>query len=350
MGDWDGKSMASIIRDAGKGGAAFPAASHEIAAGPLFINQSQIYALGYRTSQHPYPVVRRLAADGSKVWEKAWQDLEDNTPSGAVMAGQDVVMLSGSMHSQLDDERLAHLIRFDTDGRELARKDLKVGKSGYVIGRWALLTELGSDLVIIINSHQFGNFGNNEALFGLQTICDGPRLTTLYRLDSQTLETKDTLAIPDFQAFAAEGGDSELKLGGETRGACESGGRGLLLQIKAQFKPSTIWKDTDPFPSNVQSVASSHGETFFAVKRQRPIGARRLGAAIADAGSKRWGDSGEDLLEFSIVRIGQDGAAVPFYDSAFGLSAFVQGLVINRGNPVIYGSLGGGPALSTQHE
>lgn len=346
MGDWDGKSMASIIRDAGERGVAFPAASHEIAAGPLFIDQSQIYALGYRISPHPYPIVRRLAPDGSKVWDKAWPDLADNTLAGAVKAGNHIVMLSGSISSELDEERLAHLIRFDDDGREIARKDMKVGASAFIVGRWALLSKLGPDPVLIINSRQFGQFGNNEALFGLQTLCDGPRQTTLYRLDSETLETKAMLTIPDFQVFGAEGGDGGLKLGGETRGPCETGGRGVLLKINSQFNSSTLWKDTDPFPSNIQSLASERGETIFAVKRERPIGVRRLGAIVAEAGSKRWGDSGEALLEFSIMRIGHDGAAVSLYDSAFGLNAFVQGLVFNRGKPAVYGSLGGRPALS----
>jgi hypothetical protein len=240
------------------------------------------------------------------------------------------------------------LIRFDVDGHEIARKDIKVGKSAFIVGRWALLSRLGPDPVLIINSRQFGSFGNNEALFGLQTLCDGPRLTTLYRLDSETFEMKGSLTIPDFQAFGAEGGDGELKIGGQTRGPCETGGKGLLLQINPQFNSSTLWKDSDPFPSNVQSMASEQGETFFTVKRQRPIGVRRLGAAVAETRSKRWGDNGEELFEFSVFKIVADGSVVPTYNSAFGLSTFVQGLVFDRGNPIIYGSLGGRAALSTQ--
>ncbi|MET4043370.1 CHAT domain-containing protein [Bradyrhizobium sp. RT6a] len=348
MGDWDGSSMASIIRDAGQDGADFPAASHDIAAGPLFIDQSQIYALGYKTSPHPYPIVRRLAPDGSKVWERAWPDLEDNSPAGAVRIGNDIVMLSGSIYSQQTDERVAYLTRFDVDGHEIARKEIKVGKSASVVGRSTLLSKLGPDPVLVVNLRQFGNFGANEALFGLPTLCDGPRQTVLYLLDSSTFETKKTLTIPDFQAFGADSGDGELKIGGQTRGACEAGGKGLLLQVGRQFTFSALWKDDDPFPSNVQSVASEQGETFFAVKRQRPIGVRRLGVTTAETGSKRWGDSGDELLEFSIFKIGPNGGAVPSYNSAFGLSAFAQGLVFDRGKLVIYGSLGGRPALSTR--
>lgn len=157
-----------------------------------------------------------------------------------------------------------------------------------------MLSKLGPDPVLIINSRQFGNFGANEALFGLSTLCDGPRQAVLYLLDSSTFEIKKTLTIPDFQAFGADGGDDQLQLGGQTRGTRDAGGKGLLLQVGPQFTSSALWKDDDPFPSNVQSVASEQGETFFAVNRQRPIGVRRLGATTADAGSKRCGDRGEE--------------------------------------------------------
>ena len=347
MDDWNGTSMSGTIKDTGQDGTRFQVSSHEIGAGALFIDQSQIYAFGYRTSPHPYPIVRRFGSDGSLVWEKAWPDLEDNIPGGGLKVGNVVVMLSGSSYSQQDGERVAHLIRFDAEGKEIARKDIQVGRSDFLIGRWALLSRLGPDPVLLINSRQFGDFGNNEALFGLPTLCDGPRLMTLYRLDGTTLETKSTLTIPDFQAFSASGHDGELKIGGQTRGACEAAGKGLLLRVNAHWTSSVLWKDDDPFPSNIQSVVSEQDQTFFAVKRQRPIGVRRFGAAVAESGSKRWGDGDDELLEFSTFRMGPNEAAVPIYNSAFGLSVFVQGLVFYAGKPVVYGSLGGRPAIST---
>lgn len=350
QGDWNGTSMAGIIRDAEQNGADFPPPSHDIAAGPLLVDQSRIYALGYRTSSHPYPIVRRLAPDGSKVWEKAWLDLQDQTPKGAIKIGNDIIMLSDSIYAQPREDRVAYLTRFDADGHETARKAIIIGKSAVIVGRSALLSKLGADPVLVVNSRQSGDFGTNEALFGLPTLCDGPRQTTLYLLDGAALEIKKTLTIPDIQSFGLEGDDGELKIGGQTRAACEAGGKGILLQISPQFTWSTLWKDDDPFSSHVQSVASGERETLFTVMRQRPVGIRRLSAAAIDPGSKRWGDDGEELLEFSIFRIGPNGDAIPSYHSAFGLSAFAQGLVLDRGQPVIYGSLGGRPALSGRQQ
>lgn len=345
MGDWDGKTMASIITDSTSSRSASFSKSHEIGAGKLLVDQSEVYAFGYKASIHPYPIVRRFARDGTQIWEKAWPDLADDMPQGEMKIGNDIVMLSGSTYGS-KDERIAHLIRFDRDGHELARKDIKVGMSEPIIGQWAFLSRLGPDLALIVNSQQFGDFGSSEALFGLPIICQGPREATLYLLDAATFEIRKTLKIPALQIAATNGGEQDLKIGGQTRGSCEDGGKGLLLRVTQDLTSSTLWKDEDAFPSNLQSVTTSGDETFFAVKRQRPIGVRRLGVETPEATSKRWGDGGDELLEFSVFKLGADGNTTSAYDSTFGLSAFAQGIVLDQGKPVIYGSLGGRPAIS----
>ncbi|WP_161534930.1 CHAT domain-containing protein [Bradyrhizobium sp. LCT2] len=347
MGDWDGKTMASIIRDATSNSAPAFSKSHEIGAGKLLVDQSQVYAFGYKVSVHPYPIVRRFTPDGTLVWEKAWPDLVDDMPYGSLKVGNDIVMLSGSTYSSKED-RIAHLVRFDPDGHEAARKEIKVGMSEFIIGQWALLSRVGPDLALIVNSRQFGNFGSSEALFGLPTLCQGPLESTIYLLDAATLEVKRTLTIPDLQVVAAEGDQQGLRIGGQTRGPCEDSGKGLLLQVTPELTSSPLWKDDDPFPSNIQSLTVTDGETLFAVKRQRPIGVRRLGAVSPEVTTKRWGDDGNELLEFSLLKLSADGGTISLYNSAFGLSAFAQGVVFSRGKPVIYGSLGGRPAISAQ--
>ncbi|MFT4115930.1 CHAT domain-containing protein [Bradyrhizobium sp.] len=346
MGDWDGKSMASVIREAEpKSSSSFPT-SHEIAAGNLLIDQSQVYAFGYKTSEHPYPIVRRFTPDGVEVWKKEWPDLANNTSYGSVTSGNDIVMLSGSSQSSTD-ERIAHIVRFDRDGNEMARRDIKVGQSAFIIGRWALLSKIGPNLALIINSRQFGNFGSSEALFGLPTLCQGPQQATIYRLDAATLDVKSTSTLPDLQVFAAEAGESQLRIAGQVHGPCEEGGKGLLVSVTPELTSTTLWKDDDAFPSSVQSLATSGDQTVFTVKRQRPIGVRRLNTGAPGVKTKRWGDAGDELLEFSVLNLGTDGSATSLFNSAFGLSAFAQGIVLSAGKPVIFGSLGGRAAIST---
>jgi hypothetical protein len=211
-----------------------------------------------------------------------------------------------------------------------------------------MLSHWGNDLALIVNSRQFGDFGSREPLFGLPFLCQGPIQATVYILDAGTFEVLNRVTLDDFQASTATDGPSGLTIGGETRASCEDGGKAALVRITQQLSASQIWKDDDQFPSTVQSITEENDNTLFAVKRQRPIGVRRLGALAPAAASKRWGDDGDELLEFSIFQMGGDNNPRSKYDSSFGISAFVQGLVLDRGKPVMYGSLGGRAAISFQ--
>ncbi|WP_027576981.1 hypothetical protein [Bradyrhizobium sp. WSM1743] len=114
------------------------------------------------------------------------------------------------------------------------------------------------------------------------------------------------------------------------------------------LRSSTVWKDDDAFPSNIQVVATSTDQILFAVKRQRPIGVRRLATATLEVSRPSAGATAAMNYWNSQLKLGVDGTAISIYDSAFGLSSFAQGLVLHRGKPVICGSLGGRPAISAQ--
>jgi CHAT domain-containing protein len=349
MGDWDGHTMASVITATSGDSLGFPVKSHEIGAGTLLVDQSRLFAFGYKPSVHPYPIVRQFAADGSQIWEKSWEDLVDGMPMGSLKVGSNIVMLAASTYTEHTEERVAHLIALDSGGNELLRRGLKVGQSEFLVGKWVMLESWGKNLALVVNSRQFGEFGSREPLFGLPSLCDGPVRTTVYMVDAGTFEIINKVTLNDFQASSSVDGPSGLVIGGEARASCDDGGRAALVRITPQLAATQIWKDDDPFPSSVQSIASANEMTFFAVKRQRPIGVRRVDSALSPAGSKRWGDTGDELLEFSLLQIWEDGMPTSWYDSSFGLSAFAQGLLLDgNSKPVLYGSLGGRPAISIQ--
>ena len=81
------------------------------------------------------------------------------------------------------------------------------------------------------------------------------------------------------------------------------------------------------------------------VRRQRPLGVRAIEQKRA-AESKRWGDDGVEMLEFSLLKIHSNGTVLGQYNSSFGISAFAQGMVHWRNKLAIFGSLGGLPAIS----
>ncbi|WP_342712880.1 CHAT domain-containing protein [Bradyrhizobium sp. B124] len=349
MDDWDGHTMASTITEVTEGASRFAILrSHDIGAGTLLVDQSRLFAFGYKPAEHPYPIVRQFTADGSQMWERRWENAIDGMPMGSVKVGSNIVMLAASTFTDPKVDRVAHLIAINSEGNEAFRKDLKVGQSEFLVGKWAVLTNWGKNLALVINSRSFGQFGSREPLFGLPSLCDGPVRTTVYVIDPGSFEITNQVSFDDFQASAATDGPSGLIVGGEARGACDDGGKAALVRVTAELATSEIWRDDDVFPSSVQSIVAAKGRSLFAVKRQRPIGVRRAGATAPNAGSKRWGDTGDELLEFSIFQSGDDGKPVSLYNSSFGLSTYAQGIVLNGDKPIIYGSLGGRAAITSQ--
>jgi hypothetical protein len=135
-------------------------------------------------------------------------------------------------------------------------------------------------------------------------------------------------------------------VGGMKRSACSDSGAATVYEVTSPNTPQLFWVDDDLFPSNVQSIRRFNTGFAVAVKRQRPVGVRSLGRSY-DATSKRWGDDGSDLWEFSILELTLNGEIARRYDSEFGLSSFVQGIVVAKNNVIAFGSLGGRPSLSS---
>jgi hypothetical protein len=179
---------------------------------------------------------------------------------------------------------------------------------------------------------------------GLPTWCLGKLTTTMYSVDSASMTITNIGTIPDFQTFSAEQIGGRNFVGGMRRGACSESGAAAVYEVTPPAAPQLFWVDDDLFPSNVQSIRRFNTGFALAVKRQRPVGVRLLGQSSQGA-SKRWGDDGSDLWEFSILEIAPNGEIARRYDSEFGLSSFVQGIVVAKGNVIAFGSLGGRPAL-----
>jgi hypothetical protein len=77
-----------------------------------------------------------------------------------------------------------------------------------------------------------------------------------------------------------------------------------------------------------------------------PLGVRVIEQKQGVAESKRWGDDGVELWEFSLLKIDSNGKLLGQYDSTFGISSFPQGIIHWRNKLMIFGGLGGRPAIS----
>jgi hypothetical protein len=116
--------------------------------------------------------------------------------------------------------------------------------------------------------------------------------------------------------------------------------------------PALIWKDNEIFNSSIKGVALAGSRLTLAVGHQRRIGFedRRNLAEDGIDGSKRWGDDAATRRDLSVVVLSPDGKQVSRRYQSAGLSLFVQGIAMSNGRLIVYGALGGMPALSDAGE
>jgi hypothetical protein len=345
-GDWNGQTMASIIADMKGGQILASVRSHEIAASTLLVDHSELYAFGFRTSAHPFPIVRRFNKIPNMVWEKHWEDLVDHTPIASQQTSDGFTMLLDPLYNTYGQDRSLVVVSFDKSGDEIARGAINVGPSAVVIGKVALLSQLGKEIVLVVNSQELGKLDpSKEVFFGMPYFCQGQVQSRIYYLNASTFHIVKEMKINDFQSWAVRGSENQLTLAGEARTSCEQGGKAAVLTVSAG-EAKQIWKDEDQFSSNVQSLTKTDDGMLLTIRRQRPIGVLRLSTTQPGTVSKRWGDQADQLLEFSVLAIRKDGSSASEYNSSFGVGAFAQGVFIQDRKAIAFGSLGGRPAIS----
>jgi hypothetical protein len=346
QGDWDGRTMAGIIKDA-RAKDDNGVRSHEIGAGGLVVAGDALYATGYRISEHPIPVIRKIANVGRVEWERSFNDLVDYTFSDGHYFDGHIFLVAEPLYEDRSKPRRIVVLKLDLSGNEVARGTITALFSNLLIGKKYLLSRSASGLALLVNSQELSAMDQTRReRFGLPTWCLGRLSTSMHVIDLASMSITSMGTVADFQTFSAEAVEGRLLLGGLKRSACSDSGAAAIYEVTSSETPRLFWIDNDLFPSNVQSVRRFNEGVAVVVKRERPVGVRSV-TQSTDGASKRWGDDGSELWEFSILEIDRNGGIGAQYDSAFGLSSFVQGIVVANGDLVAFGSLGGRPALSS---
>jgi hypothetical protein len=347
QGDWNGQSMAGIIKDATTRDGQNILTSREIGAGRLLVYGASFYAMGYRISERSFPILRKIGDGGRLIWEKRFDELIDvRLSDGAIVDGAMVVVLDTGI-SQPDRQII--LVKLDSDGRELARSSLKAPPITGLTMKPSLLFKAREGLVLVVNAEAAVRVERSPTdNLGLPSLCWGARAAELFKLDATSLATMPLTSIVDFHVAALGESNGKLMLGGEKRQHCARNGTAQLVEISEQGASRQIWADDDPFPSGVGALSASDDDIALVVNRQRPIGIRSMTPKAIDLSSKRWGDDGREQWEFSSLALNKDGKVLQRYDSSFGLSSYVQGMVRDRDATFVFGSLGGRPAISMQ--
>src|SRR5262249_12136051 len=131
---------------------------------------------------------------------------------------------------------------------------------------------------------------------------------------------------------------------------CSMYGKAALYKLSEFSSREIFWNDPDLFKGSVRGITSTSEGLWIAVGYQRALGRQlvRSGWSSGVEYKKRWGEDASTVHEASLIKLLGDGTAIIRKSLSAGLSIFVTGIEHNPGaeSPIIYGTLGGMPALS----
>ena len=351
QGEWDGRSMASIVKPENDDKAAIR--THEIGAGKLIAGNQSFYVSGFRTSQNSFPVLRKIGSDMNVIWERRLDDLAGYSMSDIQVIDNSVILLAETLYVGAAEPRKLALIRIDENGREVSRASITAPSADGMIGQRSFLSNAAGSLALVVNSQAPIHFDTSRLEpFGIPALCTADVTTMLYPIDPISLKAGPAATIDNFQTVSTQIAGGTRLLGGALHESCARTAKASLIQVPPldganPITTTTLWTDDDPFSSKVQALVPTEKGMTILVQRERPIGVRTLQPAKLDVGSKRWGDEGNTLTEYSLMTFDQDFKPTGRSESSFGISAFPQGMTVANDNTlVLFGSLGGRPAMT----
>jgi hypothetical protein len=261
--------------------------------------------------------------------------------------GSDLLVIAEPVFVTREKQQNAVLIKVLADGREIDRKEISATFARAIATRTITLIAQNRLLFIATEQQPGGVDTKVPNLFGLARWCTGAVTTQIRSFKLPELTFEQSFDMLDFETASANLDGTNVLLTGRLRERCADRGQAALVRFDEAKRFSTFWRDHDIFPSNAQSlIASSTSTKTLLVRRQRPTGVRSADPDALPADSKRWGDKGSELFQYSLVSVDRDYREVGAYNSSFGISAFPKGMARLNNQTVLYGSLGGRPAIS----
>jgi hypothetical protein len=232
QGDWDGRTMASIIKNGWIANDDKSVQSHEIGAGGLIVANNALYTTGYRISDHPIPVIRKITNGGKVEWEKRFDDLIDYTFSdGGYFDGHLFLVAQPNSENRSKLPQIA-VLKIDLEGREIGRGTVAPPYSNLLVGKRSFLSKTANGVSLMVNSQEISAMDQTKReRFGLPTWCLGKLTTIMYTIDLGSMGITKIGTIPDFQTFSAEQIGSRTFVGGMKRSACSDSGAATVYEV-----------------------------------------------------------------------------------------------------------------------
>jgi hypothetical protein len=353
--DWDGKKWASIIsRRHSDGRVDWRISSREVGAGRISENDNGVFAVGYTTEADPTPVVRLIDSDGRIQWQVTYPEFRGYSFEDITNANEGIFTVAVPRFIYTDQvwppsRPVGFLLEIGSTGNVTRKIPFEADRTGSVIGRSAFIQHWGRDIIVAVNhgmSRRTDHFESNIA--GLPLVCWENASTTLFQFagDDLTLSGKQT--IPSFKTTAVSVWAGSLYIGGEAFDNCSMYGKAEVYKLSDFSSYEIFWNDPDLFKGLVAGIAPSSNGLWIAVGYQRALGVRLVRSGGSLGGDKRWGEDASIVREASLIKLSGDGFAMSRKTLSAGLSIFLTGIESDprATTPIIYGVLGGMPALS----
>jgi CHAT domain-containing protein len=310
----------------------------------IALDDKGIWAPGYRNGTPLVPIVRRLDPSGRTQWQRDYPELSGYLFADVALHETGAYIVAVPERAQTED---ALLLQLDEHG-DVSNTIRIANKNALpIIANSFALLEVDGDLVRIVLNH-FGALTldpRRRDVIGLPRACDSDQFARVLEYDRASLALRRDRRLSGFQARAIAHWRNGMILAGEVREDCSLIGHGALLSLPDSGDALHVWADTNLFPSTVWGLSAADKlEVALNVQRTVTLPSEANGKR-ADTPRRRGAYAGATNYG-ELLTIRADGKLESKRNLATGLDTFLSGIERINGRAVLFGNIGGRPALT----
>ena len=354
VGGWTGTVFGSLIRrEAVDGTVRWEVKDPQITAGPIAAAGQTIYAGGHLSqsigaSALFAPMLRGLRPDGKVLWTQRLGGMPDQASVMGLTVGKDqsAVALAGPLRGQKADTDFS-LVRFDSNGREIARKPLSFAVHGDGLNFGHLRFDGAGGLAVVNRGPwpESGPDGYRLNGFGGSDPCLQGSAADIVLIDAATLDERKRLRIDRFKVEGSMATGDGWIVVGDIQDTCSAEPHAAAYAVKNDGSVLPLWRDASPFPTSARGVRTIDGKVEIIGYAERAVAVREdlPNPGEHDYGSRRWGYEAYISGQLFSVRLSAQGIEEGRDFVAAGLPTMPMGMVSTGARSVIFGTVGSRP-------
>jgi hypothetical protein len=351
-GRWTGTVFGSLIRrEAVDGTVRWEVKDPQITAGPIAVAGQTIYASGHLsqpagTSTSFAPMLRGLQPDGKVLWTQRLSGMPDQATVMGLAVGQDqsAVALAGPLLGQKAETDFS-LVRFDSSGREIARKALSLAVSGEGLNSGHLRLD-GAVGLAVVNRGPWPKSGPGgyklNGLGGSEPCLEG-NAADIVLIDAATLDERKRSRIDHFKVESSISTRDGWIVVGDIQDACGAEHHAAAYAVNNDGSVLPLWRDTSPFPTSARGARATDGKVEIIGYAERAVAVPEDLPRERDYVSRRWGYEAYISGQLFSVRLSAQGSEEGRDFVAAGLPTLPTGMVSTADRTVIFGTVGSRP-------